>query len=113
MSDVLRRFCRVQVSGLETTKTPDVIPPKGSSLPAIRLGATAVAVQRLLSREWFSITDFDTIVQSTGIVPDGELVKSLRLIHCVNWRDMPKSLREDVQSAIIETFAVGLGGGNL
>lgn len=58
--------------------------------------AIQTALRKMAAQGWFSICTIDTILKTTGNVPEKEAYNTLHLLHCVNYADMPKSLRAEL-----------------
>ena len=60
---------------------------------AFEIEAVRTALQNMQSKGYFNICTIDQILKVTGGVPDPRDYEALRLLHCVNFRDMPHALR--------------------
>lgn len=49
----------------------------------------------------FSICDIDNLAKVLRITIDSREYNALRLLHCVDWGDMSRPLREEVQRSIL------------
>jgi len=67
-------------------------------------GAVVTALKKMFRGSHFNICTFDQCLKITGAIPDGHVYDSLSVLHCVNWRDMPPSLRDEVYQRTLETF---------
>lgn len=75
-------------------------------LTTLEQGALRAALMRLFRPEGhFSICDFDQMAKVYGAVPDRRDHEALRLLHCINWRDMDATTRKEAQAAVIRTFS--------
>lgn len=75
-----------------------------SPLEALRNAALAVGLKKLLTHKHFSICDLQTLIEAAHLVPDGETMRILRVLHCVDYADMPVPLRKEVVRVIAEMF---------
>lgn len=55
----------------------------------------------------FSITDFDLLCKMVGVIPSGADRERFRLLHCVNYRDMDRDLREGLAARVMEILSGG------
>lgn len=62
------------------------------------------ALQRLLSAKHFCIVDLRSIIEVTKAQPSSALMSKLRLLHCVNYGDMPQAVREALPELIQEAI---------
>ena len=62
------------------------------------------ALAKLLSDPQFSICTVDNILKVTQTVPDGRLYRALSLLHCVNYRDMPPELLQELPGMLAQIF---------
>lgn len=51
--------------------------------------------------EHFSICDIDNLAKVLRITLDSREYNALRLLHCVDWGDMSKPLREEVRRSVL------------
>ncbi len=58
--------------------------------------AAETALKKMLRQGHFSICTIDEIVKMTGSVPDGRAYQILRLMHCVDFKDMPPEIHEQM-----------------
>ena len=75
-----------------------------SPLDGLRNMVLAVGLKKLLTARFFSICDLDNLIAAAHIVPDGETMKMLRVLHCVEYADMPVPLRKEVVRVVAEMF---------
>lgn len=101
--DKLRSILGAQIS----TPIPRVLPTPAYEAPLARMKnqVLAVGLRRLFTQNYFCIIDFDNLTKLAGVIVDGEVHQALRVLHCVNWRDMPKDLREEVQRTCLAALA--------
>lgn len=59
----------------------------------VQIEACKHALAKMMSGGHFSICTVDEILKVTGGVPTKEDYEALRLLHCVNFRDMSQALR--------------------
>ncbi len=62
--------------------------------------AVATALAKMLGEGFFSICTIDQIVKITGAIPDQRAYHTLRLLHCVNYADMPVQIRDQLGALI-------------
>ena len=77
----------------------------------IQVEIIRTALANMYAQGFFSICVVDNILKVTGGVPDGKLYDTLRLLHCVNFRDMPKNVRLELPRLIqlvVESPPMGL-----
>ena len=75
------------------------------TLTKLESGAARVALTRMIDpTRYFDITAFDNLCTVVGVSCDGQTRHALRLLHCVNCRDMDTTTRMEAVRAIITTF---------
>ena len=55
--------------------------------------AAKMALNKMIARGHFDICTVDEILRTTGGVPNGEDYRTLRLLHCVDFKDFTPRLR--------------------
>ena len=75
-----------------------------SPIDELRNMALAVGLKKMLTAKHFSICDLELLIQAGRIVPDGETMRILRVLHCVDYADMPIPLRKEVVRVVAEMF---------
>jgi hypothetical protein len=58
------------------------------------------ALNNMLKGKYFDICVIDRVIEILGTVPDGRAYNILRPLHCVNYMDMPRELRDELPSLI-------------
>lgn len=66
--------------------------------------AIATGLRKLFTDKHFSICQLDALIATAEIVPDGELMRILRPLHCVDFCDMKPELREEIFGRIMAMF---------
>ena len=69
--------------------------------------AVALGLKQLFQKRYFDICLFDQLVNVAKIHPDGDIVRPLRILHCMDWGDIPKDYRAEVQNKIMAMFVEG------
>jgi hypothetical protein len=77
---------------------------KGIDMQNFEQLAIQAALKKLLSQDYFDICTVDKILAVTRSVPDGKVYRSLHLLHCVNYMDMPRELLEELPMLLAEVF---------
>lgn len=98
MIELLERL-RLSVGGTTRVPGPELIP----SLASLRDQTVALKLAMFL-RGTFFISELRRMLDVAGIVPCGETMRILELLHCVRYEDMPKPLREQVVAVVVEMF---------
>jgi hypothetical protein len=88
---------------LQVTRVPGAELPPG--LARIRDQAVVVGLKRLLAEKHFSITSLESLLAAAMIIPDGDAMRVLRALHCVDWADMPADLRRDVANLCVSMLS--------
>lgn len=73
----------------------------GNQIERIRNGVVAIGLKKLFKEKHFSICDLETLIKAANVVPNHDLMRLLRPLHCVDWADIPRDLREDICEQII------------
>lgn len=69
--------------------------------------ACKVALKRMIDKGWVDICDIDKIGKLSGIpVGSSPAYKTLSLLHCVSFKDMPDELRQEMPRLFIECLGV-------
>jgi hypothetical protein len=64
--------------------------------------AVIVAVKKMFTDQYFSICTLDSCIKVCGVTPNKQDYETLKTLHCVDWADMPTSLREVAQIKILQ-----------
>lgn len=67
-----------------------------------KLMAVEVALRRLVTQGHFSICAIDNVIAALGIAPPKSLYAELRLLHCVDYGDMPSELLEALPDKLMQ-----------
>lgn len=62
----------------------------------VQILAAQTAIRKMLEGSHFSICTVDAVLEVTKGVPDATDYKTLRLLHCIHYRDMPAELRREL-----------------
>lgn len=68
--------------------------------------AAVIALKKLFSRSFFSITDFDSLAKLVGSTPSYETRKTFRAIHCVDYSEMSTGFRQELYRKVIEALSI-------
>lgn len=60
---------------------------------------------KLFFRGHFYISELRKMLDVAGLIPDGETMRVLELLHCVRYEEMPKQLREQVIGMVVAMFS--------
>jgi len=66
--------------------------------------AIAVGLKALFSSRRFYVSDLRKLLDAAGIIPDGRVMRTLDVLHCVAYEDMPKPLRDEVFRVVLAMF---------
>lgn len=66
--------------------------------------AVETALRKLFSQRYFSISEIDSILKVTGTVAPARVMNSLRLLHCVDYGEMPRELLEELPQMVAEAL---------
>lgn len=66
--------------------------------------ALQTALKNLFDAGHFSICTIDNMLKVTRTVPNGRVYQSLRLLHCVDYKDMPPELLRELPNMVAEIF---------
>jgi len=73
--------------------------------PKVLIAATAL--NKMFRSSHFSICTLREVAEMLGIHPEREAYKMLHPLHCVNWADMPRELRDQVPRLVEQALAGG------
>lgn len=62
--------------------------------------AVRAALTKMVSQGWLSICVIDTILKTTGGVPDRQDYQTLKLLHCVSFDEMEPALRAQLPGLV-------------
>lgn len=71
----------------------------------LQILAAETALRKMVKQGHFSICTVDEILKMTGGVPDARTYQVLRLLHCVNYSEMPDELREKLPELLKAVFS--------
>jgi hypothetical protein len=67
--------------------------------------ACEAALRRMFRPNWhFDICTVDSLVKVTKIVPPKAEYEAMRLLHCVDWREMDPDLRDEAVRRLLAWF---------
>jgi hypothetical protein len=69
-------------------------------LNPIQIAAIKTSLRHMFNRGSFSICTIDNVLKLTGGIPKGDDYKTLSLLHCVNYQDMPPELLEALPNMV-------------
>lgn len=69
-------------------------------MTALQVEIIRTALANMYAQGFFSICVVDNILKLTGGVPERQHYDTLRLLHCINFRDMPKNVRLELPRLI-------------
>lgn len=67
----------------------------------------ATALNKMFRGHHFSICAVTEVAAMLGIHPEAEAMRLLQPLHCVNWADMPRELRNQVPVLVEQALAGG------
>jgi hypothetical protein len=73
------------------------------------------ALRKMEAQGYFSISTIDNILQITKGIPDAKAYQMLRTLHCIDYKDMPKELLEELPkmiSQVISSLPLNIVGDN-
>lgn len=77
-----------------------------NQLTSLEAGALRAALLRLMNESrYFDICTFDQMCKVYGAYPIARDYAALRLLHCVDWKDMEPSTKREARAVIFRTFA--------
>lgn len=74
------------------------------SLERMRGMAITAGLRHLFNHSYFSICQLDATLAAAKIIPDGETMRILKPLHCIDWADMWPELRDEVFTRIMIMF---------
>lgn len=66
-----------------------------------------VALNNMFKGNHFSICTIDSVCKVLSVVPNGAIYNQLRALHCVDWKDMPRSLYQQIPDMIKQCISEG------
>lgn len=76
------------------------------SIERLRGLVVEAGLRHLFKRDYFDICQLESCVKAASIVPDGETMRLLRPLHCMDYADMKPELRELVFVKVMNMFKV-------
>ena len=70
-----------------------------------KLAALKTGLKHLFDKGHFSICDFDKLCDLANVMPPDDLKTTLNALHCVNYNQMSKELRDEMFDRIVEVFS--------
>ena len=74
------------------------------SIERFRGLAVAEGLKSLFEDKHFNVCQLDACILAARIIPDGEVMRILRPLHCRNYADMPKELRNEIFTRVLRMF---------
>lgn len=66
--------------------------------------AAATALNKMMRDSHFSICTIDNVAKMMGVKPTGESYRILSSIHCVDFCDMPRELRQAIPQLVADVL---------
>ena len=76
------------------------------SIESLRGMAVAEGLRHLFEKDYFSICQLQDCVRAARLIPDGETMRILAPLHCRNWANMPRDLRDEVFTRVMQMFGI-------
>lgn len=73
-------------------------------MDAFHKAAVTTALKEMFNGNYFSISTVDKCIKITGCIPNKKDYQALSALHCVDWSDMDKELRQLVFVKTMEIF---------
>lgn len=74
------------------------------STPSIHLLATKAALEGLFRQRTFSICAINDLLAMNAIIPDPEVIRVMRTLHCLEYAGMDPQLRQWLMDSTIRMF---------
>ena len=71
-----------------------------------KLAALKTGLKHLFDQRHFCICDFDKLCDLANVVPPDNLRKALAPLHCVDYNEMPKDLRDEISDRIVDLLSM-------
>jgi len=78
-------------------------------MDSLQIFAAETALRKMLKDGHFSICTVDNILKMTNVVPNARAYQILRLLHCVNFSDMPPEVQREMPDLLRDV----LGGAEI
>lgn len=69
--------------------------------------AAVLSIEKMFKKGWFDITVIDDVCDALGCPPGGPEYRTLRLLHCVDFKDMPRKLFRELPALINSVVYIG------
>lgn len=66
--------------------------------------AAGAAIAKMFRDGYLSICTIDEVIKTFNVTPEKEAHQILRLLHCVNFRDMPAEVRKNIPDLLARCF---------
>ena len=70
-----------------------------------KLAALKTGLKHLFDKGHFNICGFDELCKLANVIPPPDLHKTLHALHCVDYTEMTKGLRDEIFKRIVGVFA--------
>lgn len=71
----------------------------------LKLLAVSTSLKKMFAGSHFSICTLDEAIKTLGCIADADAYRILRALHCVDWKDMPTALRNEVPALVSRCLA--------
>ena len=66
------------------------------------------AINEMFRKGHFSICTIDALITMLGVIPDRKAYEILRVLHCVDFKSMPRELQQEIPRLIRACLADGI-----
>ena len=73
-------------------------------MDSIQKQVMTVALKKMFTSSHFSICTIDNCLKLSGIIPDKKIYDTMRPLHCIDYKDMPDSVRNWLLDQVKEMF---------
>lgn len=71
----------------------------------MKVEACKLALRQLFrSDAYFNISTIDNLLKLTNTIPDPEIYDTLKLLHCIYYKDMKPEFREELFDTVLKMF---------
>lgn len=95
----------LQSLAMPFTRTPNPVHQLVSQMPETQQLVLRTATRKLFDKRYFDICTVDTLMKLIGTTAPTHAYTQLRALHCVDYADMPKDLRERIPHLVRECLA--------
>jgi hypothetical protein len=71
-----------------------------------RIEIARIFIGKMMDKDWFDICDLNKAMQALDIKPDDKLMDSLKLVHCVHWKQMSDYLKQEIVGLIKQAMGI-------